>query len=205
MSTEMEFLDRGPLYDVLRDANAEPVDVPYQYLSDSTMDFAENERVGGGAFGEVYKGVEKRSGDYFAVKRISPLLLGPAALPDTRAAAERSYEREITALSRFVHPHIVRLVGYSAPDSGERVLVYEFLSGGSLADNLTDDQLASSLTWKARVRVLQQVATALNFLHKGGAGAKCFHRDVKSANICLTATLSAKLIDCGLAMFIPGI
>ncbi|KAJ1409766.1 hypothetical protein B484DRAFT_403122 [Ochromonadaceae sp. CCMP2298] len=39
-------------------------------------------------------------------------------------------------------------------------------------------------------------------LHRGGAGAKFFHRDVKSANICLTATLSAKLIDCGLAMMI---
>jgi serine/threonine protein kinase len=97
-------------------------------------------------------------------------------------------------------------VGYSAPDSGQRVLVYEFLPGGSLADNLTDDQRAARLTWKARVRVLQQVATALNYMHKGGGtGATCFHRDVKSANICLTASLSAKLIDCGLAMFIPGI
>jgi serine/threonine protein kinase len=199
--------DRGPLYDVLRNLTLVPVHVDFTYLSERTLGFAETERVGSGAFGEVFRGVEPRSGeggDFFAVKRINLQLLGPAALPDARAAAQRSYDREITALSAFAHPHIVRLVGYSAPDSGERVLVYEFLPGGSLADNLTDDQLASSLTWKARVRVLQQVATALHYLHMGGGGAKCFHRDVKSANICLTASLSAKLIDCGLAMFIPG-
>mmetsp|Transcript_35142 Transcript_35142/g.78086 ORF Transcript_35142/g.78086 Transcript_35142/m.78086 type:complete len:770 (+) Transcript_35142:389-2698(+) len=197
-------VDRGPLHHVLRDPTLGPVNVDFQYLSERTLGFAEGERVGRGAFGDVFRGVEPRSGDFFAVKRISALLLSPAALPHAVAAAQRSYDREITALSRFSHPHIVRLIAFSAPPTGERVLVYEFLPRGSLADNLTDDALAAQLTWKARVRVLQQVATALNFLHRGGAGIKCFHRDVKSANICLTATLSAKLIDCGLAMFIAA-
>jgi len=197
-------VDRGPLHHVLRDPTLGPVNVDFQYLSERTLGFAEGERVGRGAFGDVFRGVEPRSGDFFAVKRISALLLGPAALPRAVAAAQRSYDREIQALSKFSHQHIVRLVAYSAPESGERVLVYEFLPSGSLADNLTDDALAAQLTWKARVHVLQQVATALNFLHRGGAGIKCFHRDVKSANICLTATLSAKLIDCGLAMIIEA-
>ena len=44
---------------------------------------------------------------------------------------------------------------------------------------------------------------ALHYLHRGGGGARCFHRDVKSANIVLTATLAPKLIDCGLAMYLP--
>mmetsp|Transcript_34574 Transcript_34574/g.76264 ORF Transcript_34574/g.76264 Transcript_34574/m.76264 type:complete len:678 (-) Transcript_34574:287-2320(-) len=197
-------VDRGPLHHVLRDPTLGPVNVDFQYLSERTLGFAEGERVGRGAFGDVFRGVEPRSGDFFAVKRISALLLSPAALPHAVAAAQRSYDREITALSRFSHPHIVRLIALSAPPTGERVLVYEFLPRGSLADNLTDDALAAQLTWKARVRVLQQVATALNFMHRGGAGDRCFHRDVKSANICLTATLSAKLIDCGLAMFIAA-
>mmetsp|Transcript_34572 Transcript_34572/g.76251 ORF Transcript_34572/g.76251 Transcript_34572/m.76251 type:complete len:678 (-) Transcript_34572:103-2136(-) len=197
-------VDRGPLHHVLRDPTLGPVNVDFQYLSERTLGFAEGERVGRGAFGDVFRGVEPRSGDFFAVKRISALLLSPAALPHAVAAAQRSYDREITALSRFSHPHIVRLIAFSAPPTGERVLVYEFLPRGSLADNLTDDALAAQLTWKARVRVLQQVATALNFMHRGGAGDRCFHRDVKSANICLTATLSAKLIDCGLAMFIAA-
>ncbi|KAJ1427058.1 kinase-like domain-containing protein [Ochromonadaceae sp. CCMP2298] len=186
MDTSQVDADRGPLYHVLRDAIMGPVDVDFQYLSERTLGFAEEERVGGGAFRDVFRGVEPRSGDYFAVKRISPLLLGPAALPHAVAAAQHSYNCEIQALSKF----------------REKALVYEFLPGGSLADTLRDDQRAAQLTWKARVHVRRQVAIALNFLHRGGAGAKCFHRDVKSANICLTATLSAKLIDCGLAMFI---
>ena len=43
---------------------------------------------------------------------------------------------------------------------------------------------------------------ALNYLHRGGGGAACFHRDVKAANIVLKANLTAKLIDCGLATLI---
>ncbi|KAJ1444053.1 kinase-like domain-containing protein, partial [Ochromonadaceae sp. CCMP2298] len=191
-------LNRGPLYHVLRDPTLGPVDVDFQYLSERTGGFAETQRLGRGGFGDVYRGMS-RCGDFFAVKRISQHLLG--GLPEARAAAQRSYEREIVALSRFSHPQIVRLVAYSA-QSGERALVYEFLPGGSLADALEDDQRAAQLTWKARTCVLRQVACALHFMHRGGAGEMCFHRDVKSANICLTATLSAKLIDCGLAMFI---
>ncbi|KAJ1428264.1 hypothetical protein B484DRAFT_396896 [Ochromonadaceae sp. CCMP2298] len=68
--------DRGPLHHVLRDATLGPVDVDFQYLRQRTLGFAEEERVGGGAFGDVFRGVEPRSGDFFAVKRISRLLLG---------------------------------------------------------------------------------------------------------------------------------
>ena len=90
-------------------------------------------------------------------------------------AAQHAYDREIEALSKFRHPHIVRLLAYSAPEgSFDRVLVYEYLSAGSLGDNLRDDERAAALTWKARVLILQQVATALSFMHKGGPGVICF-------------------------------
>jgi serine/threonine protein kinase len=47
--------------------------------------------------------------------------------------------------------------------------------------------------------------TAIRFLHKGSISeviVACFHRDIKSANICLTRDLTAQLIDCGLAKFV---
>lgn len=41
-------------------------------------------------------------------------------------------------------------------------------------------------------------------MHTGGcAGLKVFHRDIKSANICLAEDFTARLIDCGLAKFVP--
>ena len=67
---------------------------------------------------------------------------------------------------------------------------------------------AQELTYRQRLRIALGAAKGLNYLHKGGdesvEGGKCWHWDVKSANICLTATLEAKLIDCGLAKFMPA-
>ena len=68
---------------------------------------------------------------------------------------------------------------------------------------LSDDARAEELTWRVRVRLLFGVAKALHFMHRGGGGDRCFHRDVKAANVVLTAALEPKLIDCGLALFIP--
>jgi interleukin-1 receptor-associated kinase 4 len=83
--------------------------------------------------------------------------------------------------------------------------VYELCAGGALDQALMDDARASELTWKLRVRVALGICAALHYMHKGGGGkgAACYHRDVKAANICLTQTLQPKLIDCGLAKFIP--
>jgi interleukin-1 receptor-associated kinase 4 len=82
-------------------------------------------------------------------------------------------------------------------------LVYELAEKGALDKALQDDTLAGELTWKVRVRIALGLAKAINYLHQGGAGSACFHRDLKAANVCLTADLSPKLIDCGLAMLVP--
>lgn len=110
--------------------------------------------------------------------------------------------------ARFQHPGIVRLVGFSRGETptgerGRRCLVYELLHGGSVDAVLRDAARAAHFTWKLRVRAACSIAVALNYLHRGGSGAgKCFHRDIKSANVCLTSTLSAKLIDCGIAKLV---
>jgi interleukin-1 receptor-associated kinase 4 len=123
-----------------------------------------------------------------------------------REALRRSAQREIAVLSRFRHPHIVRLLGYTVPSaagSEQPCLVYELAEKGALDQALKDDTLAGELTWQIRVRIALGLAKAINYLHRGGAGSTCFHRDVKAANVCLTANLSPKLIDCGLAMLQP--
>ncbi|KNC81434.1 hypothetical protein SARC_06250 [Sphaeroforma arctica JP610] len=83
-------------------------------------------------------------------------------------------------------------------------LVYEHGEHGSLADNLVDDTKARLLVPPVRMRIAAGIAKALAFMHnpKQGGG-RVFHRDVKSANVVLTATLEPKLIDCGLAFMVP--
>lgn len=70
-----------------------------------------------------------------------------------------------------------------------------------------DDRKARELTYRQRLRIALGVVRGLDYLHTGGGveGDRCWHRDVKSANICLTATLEAKLIDYGLAKFMPAV
>ena len=130
----------GPLSLVLQDTGRPPVDVSIEYLNGITGNFAVARVIGKGAFGDVHLGIDTFSNDFLAVKKMNSHLRGLAATPETLAAAHRTYEREITALTRFRHPHIVRLVGFSAPPSGERVLVYEYLPRGSLADVLKCDE-----------------------------------------------------------------
>jgi serine/threonine protein kinase len=58
---------------------------------------------------------------------------------------------------------------------------------------------------KRRIKIALDVFTAIRFLHEGSKSegiAACFHRDIKSANICLKRDLTAQLIDCGLAKFV---
>ena len=110
---------------------------------------------------------------------------------------------QVKVLSEFRHPHIVRLLAF-ATEGAQRCLVYELLPGGSLDAAIRDDRRARELTWRSRVRIAAGIAKALHYLHCGGGGFKCFHRDVKAANICLAADLSPQLIDCGLAKYVPA-
>lgn len=114
------------------------------------------------------------------------------------------WSNEIVALTKFRSPLIVKLAGFTPPQARDVCLAYEYCAGGALDKALVDDGKASELTYKQRIRIALGVAKALNFLHRGGGErGRCFHRDVKSANICLTSTREPKLIDCGLARVIP--
>ena len=183
---------------------APPVEVPLAYLTECTAAFDWTERgLGEGAFGRVFRGVDPVSGARFAVKKLKDELVRPGADAAALAAMHRAAAREVQVLSRFRHPHIVSLIGFAFAGA-DRCLVYELLPRGALDATLQDDGRAHELTWRVRVRVAAGVAKALNYLHRGGGGDRCFHRDVKAANICLHADLSPALIDCGLAKHIPA-
>ncbi|KAJ0392146.1 hypothetical protein P43SY_005421 [Pythium insidiosum] len=158
------------------------------YLRGVTRDFDDSRVLGRGSFGVVYEAVDERVRCRYAVKRLSV----------EAANIRRMLAQEVRILSRFFHPNIVRLVGY-CDDHADLCLVYELAGKGSVDKILRDDGEARHFTWRHRVRAMCHVAKALNYLHKHDPNSPVFHRDVKSANIALTDTFEAKLIDCGLA------
>mmetsp|Transcript_9156 Transcript_9156/g.13804 ORF Transcript_9156/g.13804 Transcript_9156/m.13804 type:complete len:890 (-) Transcript_9156:83-2752(-) len=122
-----------------------------------------------------------------------------------------SASREINILSTFNHPNIIRLLGYTLPavdvlpaqGLNNICLVYEYASRGGLHNVLKDDTQASELPWFQRVKIALGVAKGLAYMHHRDANRPAFHRDIKAANIALTSGLTPKIIDCGLAKYMP--
>jgi len=193
--------------------------IPSEYLTNDRK--AKLSFLGEGAYGKVFEGkldnpithTELR----LAVKVTSADLQMPGYDPHnpnvvSAADLEASVHKEIVVLSAFRHANIIKLLAYcwksSTLSSGlpRMYLVYELAQGGSLEKQLLDDNLAGNLTWENRLAIARGVGSALRYMHSGDEGrAIAFHRDLKAANIVLSTGLnpSPKLIDCGLAKFIP--
>ncbi|XP_068642456.1 probable serine/threonine-protein kinase PBL28 isoform X2 [Aristolochia californica] len=165
-------------------------------MEEATSSFSEENLVGKGGFGRVYRGT-LRSGEVVAVKKME--------LPPFKAAeGEREFRVEVDILSRLYHPNLVALIGYCA-DGKHRFLVYEFMHNGNLQDHLQNGGLSErKRDWPLRLKVALGAARGLHYLHSGSAvGIPVVHRDFKSTNILLNANFEAKISDFGLAKLMP--
>ncbi|EFJ36426.1 hypothetical protein SELMODRAFT_27555, partial [Selaginella moellendorffii] len=98
----------------------------------------------------------------------------------------------VTTLGRVHHVNLVKLLGYCAEGS-HRLLVYEFLSNGSL-----DQDLSTKLV--CRFSIALGVAKRITYLHK--ECYDCILRDIKPQNILLHENFCPKVSDFGLAKLI---
>jgi hypothetical protein len=167
-----------------------PKSFTYAQLEKVTGGF--KEELGRGAFGTVYKGaiwngVGQRT---VAVKRLDKLL----------AEREREFQTEMKIIGRTHHKNLVRLLGY-CHDGPNRLLVYEYMSNGSLADVLFTPQ--KQLSWNERMEIACNIAKVILYLHEE-CESQIIHCDVKPQNILMDAQRCPKISDFGLAKLLKA-
>ncbi|KAL6582181.1 Receptor-like kinase tmk4 [Orobanche minor] len=170
------------------------VTISIQVLRQVTNNFSEENVLGRGGFGVVYKG-ELHDGTKIAVKRMESGVMGTKGLNE--------FQAEIAVLTKVRHRHLVALLGYCI-NGNERLLVYEYMPQGTLSQHLFEWQEhgCQPLTWKQRVTIALDVARGVEYLH-GLAQQSFIHRDLKPTNILLTDDMRAKVADFGLVKNAP--
>ncbi|KVI03337.1 Concanavalin A-like lectin/glucanase, subgroup [Cynara cardunculus var. scolymus] len=163
----------------------------YNSLRSATRNFHPSNKIGGGGFGVVYKGI-LRDDTHVAVKSLSA--------ESKQGTIE--FLTEINLISSIQHPNLVQLIGCCIED-GNRILVYEYLENNSLASALLGSRGKHiDLDWATRASICEGTAAGLAFLHEE-AEPHIVHRDIKASNVLLDGSFHPKIGDFGLAKLFP--
>ncbi|XP_022750904.1 probable receptor-like protein kinase At5g18500 isoform X2 [Durio zibethinus] len=158
----------------------------YQELLEATSNFMPENMVGKGGSSHVYKGCLP-DGKELAVKILKPT-----------ENAVKEFVQEIEIITSLKHKNLTSLFGFCLEEKN-LLLVYDFLSRGSLEENLHGNKKdRNAFGWQERYKVAVGVAEALDYLHNG-CEQPVIHRDVKSSNVLLSDDFEPQLSDFGLA------
>uniref|UniRef100_A0A1J3ILA5 Receptor-like serine/threonine-protein kinase n=1 Tax=Noccaea caerulescens TaxID=107243 RepID=A0A1J3ILA5_NOCCA len=157
----------------------------YRELAEATGDFMEE--LGRGAFGIVYKGFLKFSGG-------SEITVAVKKLDRVAQENEKEFNNEVKVIGQIHHKNLVRLIGF-CNEGQSRMIVYEFLPNGTLADFLFRRPRPS---WEDRRRIAVGIARGILYLHEE-CSEQIIHCDIKPQNILLDEYYSPRISDFGLA------
>ncbi|CAL9104128.1 unnamed protein product [Musa textilis] len=160
-------------------------------LRSVTRNFSTTNFIGSGGFGPVYKGnIDDKLRPGLKAQQVAV-----KSLDLDGQQGHREWLAEVIFLGQLRHPHLVKLIGYCCEDE-HRMLVYEFVPGGSLENHLFK-RLLASMPWSTRLKIAVGAAKGLAFLHE--AEKPVIYRDFKASNILIDTDHTAKLADFGLA------
>ncbi|MCO5550970.1 hypothetical protein L7F22_004465 [Adiantum nelumboides] len=143
------------------------------------------EVVGKSTYGTVYKATLE-DGNQVAVKRLREGIV----------KSQRDFEVEVTALGAIRHPNLLALRAYYWGPKDEKLLIFDFMQGGSLAAFVHARGPDTPLTWQMRMGIATGAARGLVYLHEE---QKMIHGNLTSSNILIDAHQNAKLSDFGLS------
>ncbi|XP_020250182.1 receptor-like serine/threonine-protein kinase SD1-8 isoform X1 [Asparagus officinalis] len=150
----------------------------------ATNNFSNENKLGEGGFGPVYK---MREGQEIAVKRLSK----------TSLQGLGELKTEVMLMAKLQHRNLVRLLGCCL-EGDERILIYEFMPNKSLDTFLFDEEKVALLDWRMRYQIILGIARGLLYLHQDSR-LRIIHRDLKAGNILLDKDMIPKISDFGLA------
>jgi len=152
----------------------------FRELVQATDNF--KEELGRGSCGIVFKGTTDLT--TIAVKKLDKVLKD----------SDKEFKTEVNVIGQTHHKNLVRLIGY-CDEAEHRILAYEFLSNGTLANFLFGDYKPN---WNQRVQIVFGISRGLVYLHEECC-TQIIHCDIRPQNILLDEHYNARISDFGLS------
>lgn len=159
-------------------------------LAKATKNYDDSYFLGEGGFGSVYKGVLPDN-TQIAVKKPKET---------DKIQINQEFQKEMGIVSRINHKNVVKILGLCL-QTKVPLLVYEFVSNGTLSHHIHDKGSQALRSWKICLRIAAEIASALAYFHSL-ASPTIIHGDVKSSNILLDDKYTAKVADFGASVLI---